>query len=213
MTDHASIMKLYYVHDPMCSWCWAFRPVWQDIQNRLPADVEVVYLLGGLAPDTDAPMPPVTQREIQAHWKTIQKQVPGIMFNFDFWAQNTPRRSTYPACRAVIAAKNQDLSVEIAMIDAIQTAYYLEAQNPSESEVLIACAEIIGLDVDRFSSDLLLPSTQSQLIHEIKQAQSMQVFSFPSLVLEHSGKFDPVHINYRDTESVLAHIQQVRDGL
>lgn len=212
MIDHSSIMKLYYVHDPMCSWCWAFRPVWQEIQNRLPADVEVTYLLGGLAPDTDAPMPPATQREIQAHWRTIQKKLPDIMFNFDFWMQNSPRRATYPACRAVIAAKRQNLSVESAMINAIQTAYYLEALNPSESDVLITCAKSIGLDVDQFRSDLNAAPTQSQLIHEIKQAQSMQVFSFPSLVLEHGGEFNPVHIDYSDAESVLAHIHQVRES-
>jgi len=52
---------LYYIHDPMCSWCWAFRPVWGEVQRRLPETVSVTYLLGGLAPDSDAPMPESTQ--------------------------------------------------------------------------------------------------------------------------------------------------------
>ncbi|MDX8403446.1 MAG: DsbA family protein [Mariprofundaceae bacterium] len=206
-------MKLYYVHDPMCSWCWAFHPVWQEIQDRLPADIEVRYLLGGLAPDTEASMSPSTQHEIQAHWKTIQKQVSGTMFNFDFWKLNTPRRSTYPACRAVIAAKNQDTSIENAMIYAIQTAYYLEAKNPSDSDVLTACAKNIGLDSEQFEADLLSTHTQTQLMSEIRQAQSMQVFSFPSLVIKHREKVKLIRIDYNDPEIVLAQVLRVQEEL
>ncbi|MFT6977114.1 MAG: putative protein-disulfide isomerase, partial [Shewanella psychromarinicola] len=22
---------LYYVHDPMCSWCWGYRPTWDTL--------------------------------------------------------------------------------------------------------------------------------------------------------------------------------------
>ena len=41
---------LYYVHDPMCSWCWGFAPVWQEVRERLTdSPVQVKYLLGGLA--------------------------------------------------------------------------------------------------------------------------------------------------------------------
>ena len=47
-------MKLYYIHDPMCSWCWAFRPTLTKVLAELPAHIEVQYLVGGLAPDSDA---------------------------------------------------------------------------------------------------------------------------------------------------------------
>ncbi|MDT8376703.1 MAG: DsbA family protein [Mariprofundaceae bacterium] len=197
---------LYYVHDPMCSWCWAFRPVWQELQNRLPENIETVYLLGGLAPDSQAPMSPAMQQEIRNHWKTIQEQVPGIMFNFEFWQHNTPRRSTYPACRAVIAARNQERSVEDAMIHAIQKAYYLQAENPSDDEVLIHCAETLGLDISRFRQDLHDPATGELLFREIRLAQRMQVFSFPSLVLKSDGSTRPIYIDYLSADKMLSQL-------
>jgi len=52
---------LYYIHDPMCSWCWAFRPVWSAVQAQLPESLQVKYLLGGLAPDSALPMEAATQ--------------------------------------------------------------------------------------------------------------------------------------------------------
>ena len=48
---------LYYIHDPMCSWCWGFVLTWKAIQDGLPSNVMVDYVAGGLAPDDDQPMP------------------------------------------------------------------------------------------------------------------------------------------------------------
>ena len=49
--------KLYYVHDPMCSWCWGFSSALTGLLQKLPQDIKVIRLLGGLAPDSDIPMP------------------------------------------------------------------------------------------------------------------------------------------------------------
>ena len=75
---------LYHVHDPMCSWCWAFVPVWEQIKQQLPDNIEVRYLLGGLAPDSNEPMPSAMRSAISGYWKTIEQRVPGTRFNFDF---------------------------------------------------------------------------------------------------------------------------------
>ena len=131
---------LYYVHDPMCSWCWALRPMWQRIRSGLPVPVRVKNLLGGLAPDSDAPMAESMRTHLEATWQRIQEQVPDTGFNFAFWQQCQPRRSTYPACRAVIAARQQGAAREETMIHAIQKAYYLGARNPSDTQTLVALA-------------------------------------------------------------------------
>ena len=92
----------------MCSWCWGFRPIWTEIKTNLPQEIEVKYLLGGLAPDSDEPMPKQMQSDISGYWRRIQQHIPGTKFNFDFWDKCEPRRSTYPSCRAVIAARKQE---------------------------------------------------------------------------------------------------------
>ena len=99
--------RLFYIHDPMCSWCYAFSASLQGLQQDLPASIKFVYLLGGLAPDTSTPMPIDMQQAIQQSWRRIETTVPGVDFNFDFWRLNTPVRSTYPACRALLAARRQ----------------------------------------------------------------------------------------------------------
>ena len=200
---------LYYIHDPMCSWCWAFRPVWQQLQQQLPASLNIIYLLGGLAADSHSPMPASMQQEIQQHWRTIQQRVPGSMFNFDFWTQCQPRRSTYPACRAVIAARKQGAQYEQAIIDAIQTAYYLEARNPSDDSTLMNLAMQLHLHNDQFRSALHAPETQTRLLQEIRQAQQMQAYAMPSLILHKNGINHPIAIDYNHANNMLEKIHAV----
>ena len=203
MSDSSN--TLYYVHDPMCSWCWAYRPVLLQLRKHLPADIRWQYVLGGLAPDSDQAMPDETRRMVQGHWQKIQSSL-GTEFNFDFWTKCQPRRDTYKACRAVIAADRQRAGE--SMIEAIQKAYYLRAMNPSEPETLGDLASEVGLDRDQFMQDLSSAQTESELQRQFGLRRQLNVWSFPSLVLEHDSVYSPIRHDYQDFRPALAEIQQ-----
>ncbi len=196
-------MILYYVHDPMCSWCWGFRPTWTEIKTKLPKEVEIKYLLGGLAPDSNEPMPESMKSDIAGYWKRIQQHIPGTEFNFDFWDKCEPRRSTYPACRAVIAARKQKPEIELEMIKKIQTAYYMGAQNPSDNSTLTAIARSLGLDEEQFSKDLNMPETQQQLEAEINMGRQLGAQGFPSMILVKDNKAQYLPLDYNSADNVV----------
>ena len=200
---------LYYVHDPMCSWCFGFSQTYKQLLKLLPADIEVVRLLGGLAPDSELAMPYDMQIQLQKTWHTIEDQIPGVKFNFDFWETQLPRRSTYPACRAVIAARNQGLENDTLMTAAIQRAYYLQARNPSEHNTLVEIATELGLSANMFEKDLLSAETQTTLVKEIALARQLFVESYPSLVLTHGQANDDIAIDYRDALAMLKQINRI----
>ena len=192
----------------MCSWCWGYRPVWDELQQQLPVSISVEYVAGGLAPDSDQAMPMEMQNTIQRHWHNIKAKL-GTEFNFDFWRDNTPRRSTYMACRAVIAAKSQGFEKE--MLEAIQRGYYLRAMNPSDIEVLNQlagelCVSIPELDLARFSADLLAIDTQKEFERQLQLARDLTVQGFPSLVLDVKGLRHSIAIDYSDYQNTLAEI-------
>ena len=203
--------RLYYLHDPMCSWCWGYRPVWDELQKKLSASIVVEYVAGGLAVDSDDPMPNAQQRMIQNHWRTIEQKL-GTRFNHDFWCKNTPRRSTYNACRAAIAAHRQ--ACQEPMIDAIQRAYYLRAFNPSDITVLIGLAEelsqqkSLGLDLEQFIADINAADTDEELTRQVVLARQLSQQGFPSLVLEVDGVCHQIPIDYTDYKLTLDYIKQ-----
>ena len=81
--------RLYYVYDPMCSWCWGYKPVWDKIQQALRDKIDIELLVGGLAPDSDVAMPQEMQQQIAAYWKKIENYL-GTPFNYDFWTKMCP---------------------------------------------------------------------------------------------------------------------------
>jgi len=200
-------MILYYVHDPMCSWCWGFKPVLEQLRDSLPAEIEMKFLLGGLAPDTDSPMPDNMQAQIKSTWKRIQETIPGTQFNYDFWDKCIPKRSTYLSCRAVLAAGNQQQEKSFEMITAIQEAYYLHALNPSEISTLHNLASNIGLNVQAFSDDIESAEIKKQLSAEIAMARRLGADSFPSLVLNINDKYYPIALDYNHSDIILEHIR------
>lgn len=195
---------LVYAHDPMCSWCWGFRPVLQRLRSRLSSQVGFRPLLGGLAPDCDQPMPEALQRHLQATWRQIAQRIPGTEFNFAFWRDCQPRRSTYPACRAVIAARLIAAASEEPMIFAIQHAYYLQARNPSDLSTLVDLATQLSLDPRRFRNLLIGERVELLLQEEITEARRLGLNSFPGLAMQlPDGNCQHIAVDYRDERTML----------
>jgi len=190
----------------MCSWCWAFKPTWDSVTKALLGKVKVNYLLGGLAPDSNQPMPIETREYVKGNWKRIQEMIPDTKFNYDFWTSCEPKRSTYPACRAVICAKQQHPDFENLMIYGIQKSYYLEAQNPSNEDVLIDLAEKLGLNTSKFEIDLKSSQVNEILLDEIKLTRSMDINSMPSLALKINSTLKGIDIDYLDVNYIIKQI-------
>ena len=197
---------LYYVYDPMCSWCWGFEKTWHQVKQSLPKSITIKYVLGGLAPDSKEIMSDEMRQYIQKNWLKIQQTIPGTEFNFDFWKHCSPMRSTYPACRAVIAAKNQGLEYELSMLSAIQNAYYLQAKNPSKDSTLIELAHSLNLNIEQFTQDLNSTATHQQLLDDIALAKSLGITSFPSLLLSGNQGDKPIAIDYNNAKLIINQI-------
>jgi putative protein-disulfide isomerase len=190
----------------MCSWCWGFRPVWQQVQRAVAGKLDVRYVLGGLAADTDEPMSEEMRLNIIDNWRRIQREIPGTEFNYDFWTVCSPRRSTYPACRAIIACRMQQPALENEMLLLIQQAYYLQAKNPSELDVLAALAEQLGLDTRQFVDDIQSEVCQNILLGEIQFCREINISSFPSIVLKQGKSYTSLDIDYNSSTFILSQV-------
>ncbi len=199
-------VSLVYVHDPMCSWCFGFSQTHRIIMEDLVGKMPVRRLLGGLAADTEEPMPLSMQDKLQNTWQRIEQAIPGVVFNYEFWEKCKPRRATYPACRAVIAAKAQGDQFDVVMTEAIQEAYYHDARNPSDHDTLVSLAEEIGLDAKRFDADLTSAQVHQQLLDEIHTARSIGITSFPSLAVIAESTVRHIDLAYTDPKLMLKQI-------
>ncbi|KZN39390.1 hypothetical protein N480_00745 [Pseudoalteromonas luteoviolacea S2607] len=172
-------MRFLYVMDPMCGWCFGFQPELEQFLSHYPT-AEINWVMGGLAPDTDQPMPEELKQTISAYWYEIEKKSQ-VTFNHDYWQLNTPYRATYLACRAVIAAERLLENSAQNMVKAIQSAYYQQAKNPSLQETLVDCARSIEINGDEFLQALNAQETEDLLQQHLGITQQLRVSGFPAL--------------------------------
>ena len=203
------IYTLYYVHDPMCSWCYAFKPTLDTLKKHLDSNIKLVYVVGGLASHSDEIMPKDMQEKIENIWYEIEENT-GAKFNHDFWKNCKPRRSTYLACQATILARYENKEDE--MINAIQEAYYLKALNPSDASTLIELAKQIGMNAKKFEEDLKSQKIEEDLQNELNFRRSLNVRSFPSLILKYKKELYPINIKYNDYKSMLTQITNMTEN-
>ncbi len=201
-------LQLYYVMDPMCSWCYGFAAPLAEALPQLPPGSRLRYVMGGLAPDSAEPMPLQMQQYVQHHWREVAQRS-GAEFNFEFWEKCTPRRSTYPACRAVICAGLQGEAHIPAMVEALQQAYYRQARNPSEDATLIELADEIGLDAARFADELHSPEVARRLQADFDFKDRLGVQGFPTLVAEINERFYALTIGYAPAEVLLGRVEKM----
>ena len=205
MNDDQQAVQLTYVADPMCSWCWGFHPQLQQVQAKLEG-ASIDYVMGGLAPDSSAPMPAEMREYVQSAWRAVTERT-GARFNWDFWTDCEPRRSTYPACRAVLAAARQDEKARVAMFERIQRAYYLEARNPSIDDTLVELSRDLGLDADRFALELGSEEVKRELRQEIERCAHLGARSFPSLYLRRGDESRLIAQGYATADEVLGQVR------
>jgi putative protein-disulfide isomerase len=176
---------VHYVLDPMCSWCWAFAPAFGALDAEIGrrGDTTVRYVMGGLAPDSDQPMAQPMREHIQGIWRDIAART-GARFNHDFWIRNEPRRSTWPACRAVIAAGLVEPGAIPGMVSAIQNAYYLDARNPSDPQVLGDLAAGLGIDRQAFAAAVDGEAVRQAFAADREFARRAGIQGFPAVLAE-----------------------------
>lgn len=199
---------LHYVADPMCSWCWGFTPVLEALEPELRLPVERV--LGGLAPESSEPMDEDTRRYVQRAWRSVEART-GASFDHSFWDHATPRRSTYPACRAVLAAGERGDE----MFAAIQRAYYLEARDPSDKALLARLGAELGFDEAAFADAIDDEGTRARLAEHLALRDSLGVRAYPSLVLERDRRVEYLTQGWTDAATLRAALQEhdlLREG-
>ena len=198
-------MRLFYVADPMCSWCWGFSSTLSEIERQLRPEVTLQLVLGGLAPDSEVPMDAATKLYVQEAWRAVEAQT-GAMFDHGFWERCEPRRSTWPACRAVIAAGDRGRE----MFDAIQRAYYTEARDPSDRATLVDLGEELGLDPPDFRQAIDAPETHARLEADFALRKELGISGFPSLAAEQDGEKSTIVSGWSAPEHVRMVLGQLR---
>ena len=201
------IGTLYYFGDPMCSWCWGFKPVLEQIDREYP-ELRRVTVMGGLRGGDPVPMDEDLAGMIQNAWQRIAEAT-GQPFNHDFWRRHRPLATTWPACRAVLTARELDPARQWPFMVGMFEAYFTQALDPSRRETHLAVAEAQGFDLQRFGALLDSPRIEEALSRDLAITQRYGVTGFPTVVLTMGKDNYLISPGYQPIESLRRAINAV----
>jgi putative protein-disulfide isomerase len=177
---------LWYIADPMCSWCWGFLPVIERIRNEYGERLKVELLLGGLRPGTKDPLPSSQREQILHHWHNVQR-VTGQTFQFEGAMPEGFIYDTEPASRAVLSVAQIIPDLIFPFLKIVQTAFYVEQQNVTNPEVLARLVEGTGLDGQQFLQVFESDTSKNLTLAHFKKAHEWGVRGFPTLIGQRKG--------------------------
>lgn len=204
---------LIYFADPMCSWCYGFSPVIADIRRAFGRALPVRLVMGGLRPGTDVAMTEAGKTEILSHWRHVQ-EASGLPF--DGAALDHPGflYDTDPAARAVVRVRREDPELALTYLGRVQRAFYAEALDVTDPEVLADLAAELGLEREAFLADFDTQNLKHETWGDYGTAQRAGVTGFPTLVAGPSaeGTYGVVTRGFQPGGQVLAVLHAWLEG-
>ena len=192
---------LWYIADPMCSWCWGFSPVIEAIRDEYADRLEIALILGGLRPGTSEAVTPEFRTEILEHWRHVHDAT-GQPFQFDGAMPEGFVYDTEPPSRAVIAVSEIDPEATFAMFRAVQQAFYAEQRDVTLGNVLGQLAADLRIEATAFAECFDSNTVRDKTQAHFQLARQMGVRGFPTVLLQKAEAYRLLTYGYRPLDDL-----------
>lgn len=205
---------LIYFSDPMCSWCYGFSPVVEDVRKAFGRALPIRVIMGGLRLGTDKPMTAEARREVANHWAHVH-EASGLPFDPAAMAREGFVYDTDPAARAVVVVRREGEEAALDYLARAQRAFYAEARDVTSGEVLADLAGEAGLDRENFLQQWASEEAKAETWRDYATSQRAGVTGFPTLVggPNAHGVYGVVTRGYAPSEQVVGVLRDWISGI
>lgn len=174
---------LYFVLDPMCSWCWGFAPVVEKVRQDFSKSYTIELVMGGLRTKGEMVWDENAKRYLQDHWRTVASAT-GQPFDEHLLEKASFEYDTYPACKAVVTVRELlGMDAAFAYLHKIQHAFYAQGIDITNTRLLQGYYEQLFGNSGKFAFFFLSERAEVLTEHDFAKARSMGATAFPSVVV------------------------------
>lgn len=178
-------VDLYYVTDPICSYCWAVEPALGKFKELYKDYLNFHVIMGGLLEDwegfADLANGINGPSDVSGHWREVGEAY-RMPIDGSFWLTNPVKSSFIPSrVYKVIQKDNKDLA--LSFLRKAREAVMAFNKNIAEDDVLIEIVNSLGLKGEEIVKESYSADTQELLIEDFKIAGSLGARSFPSIIM------------------------------
>ncbi len=197
-----------YVADPLCSWCYGFAPVVEQLAEHFEGRLPVQLVMGGLRAGNTNAMRKEDKDYIRNAWTRVNAAT-GQPFDHTFFDREGFVYDTEPACRAVVTARILKPSMALPFKSRISRAFYAENRDMTATNEIVAVAEEAGFDAGKFHDTFLAPDTRNETFRDFLTAKDMGIEGFPCLAAgSESEGFALITNGYRPIDGMIEGIEK-----
>jgi len=201
--------ELFYVGDPMCSWCWGMSDELKKVQEFCTKEgIKFSVVLGGLRIGGGDAWNDEFKGFLRNEWQNIhdrtnQKFVYSLLdlkeFNYD----------TEPACLAVYVVKkilnekDDNSSVALQFFSKIQEKFYAKGQDPTKIEFYYDICKEFNIEVDEFQMYFNSKEMKKELKSDFALASNLGARGMPSLIYVKQNKVIDMSAGYKTYDDVV----------
>lgn len=189
--------QLIYILDPMCSWCWGFSPVMQQVlEHAQGVNIPVTIKVGGLRSGAQAVLDDSKRAAILGHWRRVADTT-GQPFEFSNALPSRFLYDTEPACRALVVARELNASLLFDFLERMQRAFYQDTRDITQPDILSDLAGQAGYSQTAFSAALNGTEARAATKEEFTWVGNLSVGGFPTLLGQHQDEYTLITNGYQ----------------
>jgi putative protein-disulfide isomerase len=186
---------LWYIADPMCSWCWGFAPIVKAIRLNYSEDLKIEPVMGGLRPGTKLAMASEQRAEILSHWKAVNRRT-DQPFSFEGAMPEGFIYDTEPSCRGVVAMALINPGLVFSLLESIQFSFYVEQKDVTNPKILAQLAGKIGVDMDLYLQVFESDEAKNKVSIHFNKVRRWGVNSFPTIAVQNATGYSILNRGY-----------------
>lgn len=203
-------MKLIYIYDPLCGWCYGFSPVMQRILAAQKGKMEFEILSGGMMLGRRAGSINEVAPFIKTAYKNVESYT-GVKFGAAF-INNLLLPGHYilnseKPCMALTAFKTFKPEAAFEFAHALQSALYFDGQDLNEDKTYENLIKPYGIDAEAFLQRLKSQENKAATYAEFKKVEQLGASGFPMVVLVKDGKKQVLTTGYSSYEEMMKHLK------
>lgn len=179
-------MKMVYVYDALCGWCYGFSPVMAQFQKKYKDNLNIEVISGGMI--TGDRIGPIGEVASYISWayKEVETAT-GVKFGDTFLKKTLKDGNaiftSIPPAIALSVFKKLDSHNSVQFASALQTAIYYDGIYPNNIDAYGDIASKFGIDAKYFILKMKDPLFRRLAEDDFKRSKALNVLGFPTIFL------------------------------
>jgi putative protein-disulfide isomerase len=202
---------IFYVYDPLCSWCYGFSPVMKKFKQEYENEYSFEVVSGGMqSGERKQPISDIKDY-LKGAYKNVTERT-GVVFGENFMEvleKGERMLDSVPASVALSIIKDLKPEQSFNFAAELHKAIYYDGVDWNKMDSFVPYAERVGVSKEEFlrnaSDDKYLQKAKA----DFKLAADFGVTGFPSVILKHNENYYLLaqgFMPYTDLNKTLEHV-------